>query len=528
MDRVKKFFKSPNNFALFFTALYFLLGLILTLAHEQIFDEVNPWQIAKTITPANFFEVLRVEPHAPLWYLILMPFAKLGLPLITSNFISLILMTITAYLFLRFAPFRRGTRLAFLLTAGFFYFFPVISRDYCLVPLALTLIAIAYPSRLSHPIRYALTLALLVQSHFIMAGLAIALAVFFTIDYIKQRKKSPRSLIISLALIILSGASLLPSAIGSFQDHYIINQSSSFTFSFLDFDKIGVVPETHVYENSLSYTEYSAELNSSLFFAFVPIFEIFALAILLYLLVNYRRLAACLFAYLAVFFIATFFIYINFTNFSLKSATIISVLIFIYWLTFMEQKKPSKRLTKLFHKLELIRYLSLKKLLAPVLFSTVIICTIPFTVASAASDLTSQYDRGLSSEIVRLLNSTEDDAVLVVEGQAHVRNNLFYYIASVTGHRTLYDLYYEQPMDYIAYSNIELEFKGYDYLADEFKAISEKYHTDNIYYITIQGQNSCGDPVHVPYDDTWDYAFTLELENSNFNLDVFKIQLGKS
>ena len=118
--------------------------------------------------------------------------------------------------------------------------------------------------------------------------------------------------------------------------------------------------------------------------------------------------------------------------------------------------------------------------------------------------------------------------MLVVEGQAHVRNNLFYYIASITGHRVLYDLYYEQPMDYIAYNNNELEFKGYDYLADEFKLISEKYHTDNVYYITIQGQNSCGDPIHVPYDDTWEYAFTLELKNSNYNLDVFKIKLDRT
>ncbi|MBQ3409758.1 hypothetical protein IJG66_00135 [Candidatus Saccharibacteria bacterium] len=533
MNRVKKFLKHPTYFALTFAVLYFLIGLILVLSHEQIFDEVNPWQIAKTITPENFFEVMRVEPHAPLWYLILLPFAKLGFPLVTANFISLTIMTITVYLFLRFSPFRRGTKLTFLLSAAFFYFFPVISRDYCLVPLALTLIAIAYPARLEHPIRYALSLALLVQSHFIMAGLAAALSILFIIDFAKHNKSqkvpaSLRAFLVSLALIVLSGVSLLPSAIGSFGDHFIITQSSEYSFSFINFDKIGAAPETHVYENSLSYTEYSAELNSSLFFVFVPIFEIFAIAILLYLIINYRRLAFCLFSYLLVFFIATFFVYINFTNFSLKSATIISVLVFIYWLTFLEPQKPLRRPQKFFHKIELVRYLSTKKYLTPLLFSTIIICTIPFTVASAAHDFTSQYDRGLSQEIISQLNGTEDDAVLVVEGQAHVRNNLFYYIASITGHRVLYDLYYEQPMDYIAYNNNELEFKGYDYLAGEFKLISEKYHTDNVYYITIQGQNSCGDPIHVPYDDTWEYAFTLELKNSNYNLDVFKIKLDRT
>lgn len=512
MKRVKKFFASPKYFALFFCILYFIIGLILILSHEQIFDESNPWQIAKILTPGNFAEVMSNEPHAPLWYLILAPFAKLGLPLITTNFISLIIMTATVYLFLRFAPFRRITKLAFLLSSAFFFFFPVVSRDYCLVPLALTLIAIIYPTRHDHPIRYALALALLAQSHFIMAGLVAALAVVFVYEYIKHyrtHKKSSlgiRPLIIAGTIILLSALTLLPSAIGSFGSHRIIAESA---------------------DAAVSYAEYSSELNSALFFVFVPIFEIFAVSILIYLIVNYRKLAIYFSSYLIVFFIATFFVYVNFLHFNLKTPTITSVLVFLYWLTFYDKKKPLK-VQKIFHKIELVRYFSLKNYLAPVLFVTPILCTVPYSVASAAQDLTGQYPRGISRTIVSQLNSTENDAVIIVEGQSYVRSAMYYYIASISGDRVLYDAYYDRPLDYVSYDTNEIEFKGYDHLPAQLKEISEKYNTKNLYYITVQGKASCGLLSHVALDDTWEYAFTIELPNSSNNLDVFRINLDNS
>lgn len=533
MNKIKKFLQSPHHFALVFAILYFLIGFILVFTHEQIFDEVNPWQIAKSITPENFFEVMRVEPHPPLWYFILLPFVKLGLPLITTNFISLSIMALTVYLFLRFAPFRRGTKLACLLSVAFFYFFPVISRDYCLVPLALTLITIAYPTRLEHPLRYGLTLVLLAQSHFLMLSLAGILTLFFIYDYLKNRRQKNRTTLhlapfcVSIFLIILSALSSIPSILGTLDSHRLIRRSDDFSYALINPDKIGTAPE-HRYEKSLSYTEYSGEINSSLFFIFLPVFEIFAVAIIIYLIINYRRLAVCFTVFLATFFIITFFVYLNFRNLTLKTATIISVMIFIYWLTFLEKPRPLPRAQKFFHKIELIRYLSVKKYLAPALFVTPVLCTIPFTVASAVKDITAQCEDAVNPAVVNQLNSTEDDAVIVVEGQPYVRSAFYVYTASLTGRRMLYDDYYKRPMDYVAYDNSEIEFAGYERLHDLFAELAEKYHTRNIYHVTIQGESSCGGPTHVPYDDTWEYAFTIEPQNGNTrSLDVFKINLDK-
>ncbi len=58
------------------TVVFFLLNLILVLNHEPWADEANPWQIAESLSPANFFEIFRTEPHPVLWYIILAPFAK--------------------------------------------------------------------------------------------------------------------------------------------------------------------------------------------------------------------------------------------------------------------------------------------------------------------------------------------------------------------------------------------------------------------------------------------------------------------
>jgi hypothetical protein len=158
----------PLFFPITISIIYFFLNLIIALNHEPWADTVNPYLLAKEFTFTNFPEILHGEPHPILWTLLLAPLAKLGLPIIDALLLSLAIMTAAVFLLARFSPFKKPTIIILTASAAFFYFLPVISRNYCLIPLALILTAMAYKSRLSHPIRYCLALTLLSQSHFLL------------------------------------------------------------------------------------------------------------------------------------------------------------------------------------------------------------------------------------------------------------------------------------------------------------------------------------------------------------------------
>ena len=71
------------------------------------------------------------------------------------------------------------------------YWFPVVARNYALIPPALALLAGLYPVRLKKPFAYAFSLLLLVHSHAYMEGLAGILGVFFAWDLIMHCRRMP-------------------------------------------------------------------------------------------------------------------------------------------------------------------------------------------------------------------------------------------------------------------------------------------------------------------------------------------------
>ena len=85
--------------------LYVSLHLFLILHHEAFRDEAQAWTIAKNTTLSELFADLSIEGHPCLWFLIIRPFAKLGMSYRYFGMISLVFMGISAALFLYLAPF---------------------------------------------------------------------------------------------------------------------------------------------------------------------------------------------------------------------------------------------------------------------------------------------------------------------------------------------------------------------------------------------------------------------------------------
>lgn len=155
---------------------------------------------------------MKYEGHFLLWYLILMPFAKLGFPYITTNIISWIITSLSVWLILDKAPFKFYKRVLLIFTFPLLYIFPVISRCYCLIPLAIVLMCIFYKDRKERPLRYLLSIVLLANTHVIMLGMVGVVLLEYVLEFYKDsknisakdKKKRLSCLAITIILLIIT------------------------------------------------------------------------------------------------------------------------------------------------------------------------------------------------------------------------------------------------------------------------------------------------------------------------------------
>lgn len=139
---------------------------VIAYFHEPWLDEAQAWMIAKEASVWEiFFKIPHTEGHPPLWYLILLPFAKGGVSYEWGiKVIAIVISALSAGILLFCAPFARGIRYLLPFTYFFFYQYGVISRPYGLMLLALVLAACTWKKKDEKPWLFVLSLALLCLS----------------------------------------------------------------------------------------------------------------------------------------------------------------------------------------------------------------------------------------------------------------------------------------------------------------------------------------------------------------------------
>ncbi|MBQ4123800.1 hypothetical protein IJD44_08815 [bacterium] len=160
-------------------ALYAIFTLNTVLHHEVWADEAQVWQLCKTLSLDGLIEHLKNEGHPPLFYLITMPFAKLFSDIIYMKLICWGAMCFAVFMLMYYSPFNMWLKLAIVLSSGFLYFFPVLARNYSIIPFLVFLAAILYSKSKQHPILYATTVACIANTHIIMFVFAISLGIIF-------------------------------------------------------------------------------------------------------------------------------------------------------------------------------------------------------------------------------------------------------------------------------------------------------------------------------------------------------------
>lgn len=162
--------------------IYLIFNGILLMNHEMWRDEVNVWLMGRDLSVIELFREIKYQGHPCLWYLLIMPFAKLRLPCRVMGLISYSVMTAGAALYLWKAPFHVFVKAITLFSPIFTYYYAEIARGYCLVAFLIILLAYFYPIRNKKPLFYGLLLGLLVQADTIALPVAGMISVMWLME----------------------------------------------------------------------------------------------------------------------------------------------------------------------------------------------------------------------------------------------------------------------------------------------------------------------------------------------------------
>lgn len=188
-------FSKKTNFIILTVLLvgYLIFNGILLTGHELWRDEANVWLFARDASPLQLLREIKYQGHPCLWYFLVMPFAKMGLPFPTISVLSFLVMAAAAGLFVYLAPFHPVTKFVCLFSPMFSYYYPVVARNYCLIALLLIWLAALYPERNKHSVFYGVLLGLLVQSDTIVMASAGLISLMWLWECIRESLKAKKA-----------------------------------------------------------------------------------------------------------------------------------------------------------------------------------------------------------------------------------------------------------------------------------------------------------------------------------------------
>lgn len=188
---------------IFFTFIYALFTLVTVFHHEIWADEAQVWQLAQNLSVFELFKHLVNEGHPSFFYFLVMPFAKLHLPIFSMQIICWSSMVIAVFTLLQFSPFNKFAKFGIIVSAGFLYFLPVIARSYSILPFLVFLAAILYSKSKERPVLYAVVIALIANTHVIMFGFCAILTALFIFENRKKYLNASLIMLLSLLAVIV-------------------------------------------------------------------------------------------------------------------------------------------------------------------------------------------------------------------------------------------------------------------------------------------------------------------------------------
>lgn len=161
---------------------YIALTLVVALNHEPWRDEADPWLQARDADYGTMFGLTRYSGNPVLWYLIISPLAKLGLPYGSQALLHLAIAAAAVFVFLAYAPLSRLTKLLVVFSYYFAYEYSVVVRSYALTILLAFVAAALFDRRREHRVAFTIVVALLFHLSAHSFAIAATFAVLAGID----------------------------------------------------------------------------------------------------------------------------------------------------------------------------------------------------------------------------------------------------------------------------------------------------------------------------------------------------------
>jgi hypothetical protein len=194
--------------------VYAALVCFTAAHHEPWCDEADPWLLARDENFAGIIKRMNYVGSSALWYLLLVPFAKAGLPYFAMTAVNVVIVFSALALLVFRAPFGFLLKTAICFSYLFVYEYPVLARSYGLSVLLIISLAAAYQKGKAHPYLYALLIALLANTNVHGLIVAMSMTAAFVLTRWRQGLAALSPIAVSVVGIGLSILQVLPPADG--------------------------------------------------------------------------------------------------------------------------------------------------------------------------------------------------------------------------------------------------------------------------------------------------------------------------
>jgi len=169
-------------------SIWVIITLLRVVFHQPWHDEANAWELARNFHFGYVLESLKYEGHFFVWYVLLLPFAKLNLFYPYSMLlINWVFCFGAVYLLWKFFPFSNTVKFLITFSFPFFACYPIIARCYSVGIFLLFVLTAMYKDRLRHPIIYSILIFLCANTSLMALIGAFLFGCFLIFDLIKEK-----------------------------------------------------------------------------------------------------------------------------------------------------------------------------------------------------------------------------------------------------------------------------------------------------------------------------------------------------
>ena len=167
--------------------IWVVITLLRVFYHQPWYDEAHAYILAQNLSIPDLIAEMKDEGHLLVWYLLIMPFAKLKLwypyPMQIINWLCAFGAILIMW---KKAPLHPVTKTIITFSYPFLAELPVVARCYSVGVMLLCLIAALYSKSIKHPIWYSLLILLCANTSVMALFGATAFGLVFAYDLIKS------------------------------------------------------------------------------------------------------------------------------------------------------------------------------------------------------------------------------------------------------------------------------------------------------------------------------------------------------